>query len=339
MSIPADKLESRLAGGLAPVYLISGDDPLLAMEAADLVRAAARAAGHTERLVLTVDRTFDWATLAAEGASLSLFAEKKLIELRMEKPGKEGGEALAAYAASPSPDAVLLVLAGRLDKRSASAAWVKALAAAGEHVQVRPVERQALPGWVARRMRGAGLAPSAEVARLIADRVEGNLLAADQEIRKLALLAGGDPLDEEAVLRAVADSARFDVFQLVDACDAGELARGQRILAGLEAEGVEAPMVLWALARELRTLAQAGFQIDRGGRAASVLAKAGIWPRRQPVAQQALRRHGVRGLQRLLARAGHVDRVIKGAVPGLPWQALADLVTALASTPAQRGAA
>jgi DNA polymerase-3 subunit delta len=328
-----DKLEADIDRDLAPIYLISGDEPLLTAEAADLVRSRARNMGYSERTVLTADRKFDWGELALAGSSMSLFAEKRLIELRMPtaKPGTAGAKALADYAASPPDDALLLVLTAKMDKRSLQLSWAKSLASAGRVVQVWAPDRSRLPGWIGARMRSAGLKPASGVAELIADRVEGNLLAADQEIRKLSLLLSAGTVEAEDVARAVADSARYDVFDLVDAVSQGDLARSHRILDGLEGEGVEPTLVLWALVRELRALSTASWASEHGQRDDQALRSAGIWPRRQPAARAAMRRHGREGLLRLIRQAASVDRVIKGSVAGQPWQALADLTTAAAS--------
>lgn len=332
MILAADRLEAQIAGGLSPIYLISGDEPLLTAEAADLVRARARAMDYSERTVLTVDRGFDWGELAAAGGAMSLFAEKRLIELRIPtgKPGVPGGKALVSFAASPPPDALLLILAPRLDKRVLSSAWAKAVDAAGIIVQVWPPDRSRLPVWISGRLKSMGLQPEAGVAELIADRVEGNLLAADQEIRKLALLLGKGKAGQEDVARAVSDSARYDVFDLVDALSMGDLGRGHRILSGLEGEGVEPTLVLWAVIRELRALAAVTWAMSQGRDERQAMSASGIWARRQPAARAAIHRHGREGLLRLIGQAGSVDRVIKGSAPGRPWQVLADLATAVA---------
>jgi DNA polymerase-3 subunit delta len=332
--VPADRLEAQIARELSPIYVISGDDPLLAGEAADRIRARARDEGHTNRTVLTVDRSFDWVELATAGATLSLFAEKQLIELRMPtgKPGVTGGKALKAYAENPPEDTVLLVISARLDKKSLKNAWVRALDAAGVVVQVWPVDRGRLPGWIAARMKQQGLQPGPNVTDLIADRVEGNLLAANQEVQKLALLLDPGPVQVEDVLQAVADSARYDVFQLVDACEAGDAGRAQRILSGLRGEGAAPVLLLWALVREIRALATVAWQVSHGARAADAMSKAGIWAKRQGVARSALQRHPLPDLHRLLRQAASAERIIKGAASGDSWQTLTDLVGRLASS-------
>jgi DNA polymerase-3 subunit delta len=259
---------------------------------------------------------------------MSLFAERQLIELRLPsgKPGDAGAKALAAYADDPPPDALLLIAAGKIDKRSLSAAWAKAIDRVGVIVQVWPVDRARLPAWIGQRLEAAGLKPGPGVTRLVAERVEGNLLAADQEIKKLALLLEPGPIDEDDVLRAVADSARYDVFQLVDAATAGDLGRAQRILDGLAAEGAAPTLILWALVRELRAVDQVAWQTARGGSADAAMRAAGIWPRRQPVVRKALARHTPGSLDELLLEASRVERVVKGATRGSPLQALLGLV-------------
>ena len=338
MIVAADKLGAELARALAPVYLVTGDDPLLTIEAADRIRAAARQAGFEDRTVFTVERGFDWQELAAASANMSLFAERRLLELRMSsaKPGTVGAKALSAYAGDPPQDNLLLILAPRIDKKALQSSWVRALDKAGVVVQVWPLDRSQLPRWIAGRMAEEGLRPAPGAADLIADRVEGNLLAADQEIRKLALLIGQGNVSEEDVARAVTDSARFDVFALVDAVDAGDLARSQRILAGLRGEGVEPVLVLWALAREIRALAGVAWKLGQGDVEGNAMRNAGIWPRRQPLARRMLARQPLPALHGLLRHAARVDRVIKGSLPGRPWQALTDLVSAMAGSGRQR---
>lgn len=332
MILAAEQLEADLARHLAPIYLISGDEPLLMTEAADRVRIGARSQGYTERSVLTADRYFDWSELSVAGGSMSLFAEKRLIELRMSssKPGTAGAKALTEFAESPPEDTLLLILAPRMDKRTLRLAWVKRLEGAGRLVQIWPPDRSRLPGWIASRMRARSLEPAPGVAELIADRVEGNLLAADQEVRKLSLLLDAGPVAAEDVARAVADSARFDVFDLVAAVSQGDLARSHRVLEGLRAEGVEPTLVLWALTRELRALSAVSWATGHGKDEGQAMKSAGIWPRRQGAARAAIGRHEYAGLLRLIRKAAAVDRVIKGSVPGLPWQALAELTIAMA---------
>ncbi|MCG5495720.1 DNA polymerase III subunit delta [Ectothiorhodospira variabilis] len=333
MQLRPEQLESHLEKALAPIYLLSGDEPLQLMEAADAVRAAARLQGVEDREVFNVDKGFDWEQLSAAAESLSLFARRRLLELRMPtgKPGAQGSKVLQAYARRPAEDTVLLIETGRLDASDRKTAWCKALESAGVLVQVWPLDLAGTQGWMQRRMRRHGLQPTADALRLLSERVEGNLLAATQEIDKLVLLSGPGPVDAEAVLSAVADSARFGVFDLVDAALAGETARAVRVLQGLRDEGIEAVLVLWALAREIRSLHRMAEQVEAGKPVQQILS--GVRPqRRQPIVRQALRRHGEMGLGRLLASCARVDRAIKGRHPGNPWDELLDLTLNLAGT-------
>jgi DNA polymerase-3 subunit delta len=332
LRLTADSLAGHLKRGLAPVYLIAGDEPLLNAEAADAVRSAARAAGFSDREVLVAESGFDWGELTRAGASLSLFGAKRILEFRLPsaKPGAAGAAALAAYAERPAEDTLLLVLTGKLARGGRESSWVKALDRAGVMVQIYPVTADKLPAWIERRLRSRGLSVSQEAVRLIAEQVEGNLLAASQEVDKLVLTAGSGSLDVDTVRRAVADSARFDVFGLVDTALAGDGARTLRVLSRLRAEGVEPALVLWALVRELRQLAHCAFRIERGAPRTRVLAE--VWKTRRSIVGAALARPGrdARGWRRLLDHAGQVDRVIKGQSRGRPWDALTALAAGMA---------
>lgn len=327
MVIKPDQLPAHLKKGLAPVYLVAGDEPLITQEAADGIRAQARAQGYGEREVMNVEAGFDWNTLLAASDSLSLFGERRIIELRLAagKLPEAGARALEAYAARPADDAVLLVTSGKLDGAAQKSKWFTAMDRAGVVVQVWPVEVRQLPAWIAQRMRSRGLVPSDDAVALVAERVEGNLLAAAQEIEKLVLLHGTGPLDAETVAASVGNSARFDVYALADSVLEGKPSRIVRILNGLEAEGVEPILVLWALAREVRGLAAMAFEIAKGAQADAVLARHRVWERRKPLVRNGLKRHGATRWQALLRQCGQVDRVIKGAAPGRPWDELLHL--------------
>lgn len=324
MRLRTDDLEGHLKRGLLPIYLVSGDEPLQLNEATDALRAAARAQGYTEREVLQVETGFDWASLAAAGSNLSLFAERKLIELRLPsgKPGDAGAKALTAYAAAPSPDNLLLISCGKLEKQQQSSKWFKALEAAGAVLQVWPVEPRALPGWIRQRLLSRGMQPTPEAAQLLAERVEGNMLAAAQEVEKLVLLHGAGPLDGEAVRAAVADSARYDVFELADAALGGDAARCARIVEGLRGEGEEPVLILWALVREVRTLALIAAEQAAGTPLDALLQQQRVWDKRKPLYHAALKRHNLRRWRALLRRAARLDRICKGAEPGTPWDEL-----------------
>lgn len=332
MKIRADQLGTHLAKTLLPCYLVAGDEPLLVGDALDSLRAAARERGYSERDVQVAERGYDWRELAAAAASQSLFAERRILELRLPtgKPGKAGSAAIAEFADNPPPDTLLLVSAPKLERSQASARWVKALSAAGGMVQVWPVDARELPGWIASRMRARGLAPSRDAVAMLADRVEGNLLAAEQEIEKLRLLCGEGPVDVAEVEQAVADSARFNVFKLADAALAGDGARAVKIVGALRGEGVTPVLVVWALARELRALAGMRRTLDAGKPMAKVIAEARVWAQRQALVRAALGRHGLGALYRLLALAERADSIVKGQAPGEPWRAALALTVAFA---------
>lgn len=318
--------------GLKPVHTVCGDEPFLVEEAAAAVRDAARRAGHDEREVHHADRSFDWGTLAAAAASLSLFASKRLIELRLPsaKPGDAGSRALVEYCARPPEDTVLLVIAGKLDGATRRSRWVEALRSAGPFEEFRQLAPAELNGWLVARLRDRGLQPHPDAVELLVQRVEGNLLAAAQEVDKLALLHDGGPVTVDAVRAAVADSARYDLFGWVDAAVAGDSPRALRMLEGMRTEGTEPVLVLWALVRELRTLAQAATAVEHGDSPDQALRAARVWSSRQALMRDALRRMRAPRVRRLLRRAAGADRVMKGAAPGLAWDELAYLTVGLA---------
>ena len=257
MKLTSDSLATHLAQRLLPAYLISGDEPLLSGEAADAVRARARAAGFSERELHFIERASDWDEVRASAGNLSLFGSRRLVEIRLAsaRPGAAGNAALVALLEARDPDLLLLVMAPRLDREAQSADWVRAIETHGAWLAVWPVEAGRLVDWLRGRCHKLGLEASAESLELLAARTEGNLLAAHQELSKLAwLLAADGAVTADTVLASVADSARFDVFQLGEAVLLGETTRALRMLAGLRAEGTEATLALWALTRALRDL-------------------------------------------------------------------------------------
>jgi DNA polymerase-3 subunit delta len=326
LRLSADQLPASLARSVAGIYLVSGDEPLLVGESADAIRAAARAAGYADRMVFFIDRSFAWDELRHASQSLSLFAERRLFELRMPsgKPDK-GAQQLAELAALPPPDVVCLVVTGKLDRKASDAPWVRAVEKHGIWVPIRAVETAALPAWLRERAKQLQVDMEPAAAQLIVDRVEGNLLAAKQEMEKLRLLANGEPISLELVLRSVGDSARYDVFQLAEAAAAGDAARALRVLLGLKSEGVEPTLVLWALVRELRGL----WQARERNRLRSTVRGSG-WNLAAAPSPRALSRLEQLPLARLLVQASHTDRVIKGLATGDAWSALTALTGGLA---------
>ncbi|MBZ0070301.1 MAG: DNA polymerase III subunit delta [Gammaproteobacteria bacterium] len=335
MQLKPEQLAQHLQQHLAPIYLIHGDELLLVQEAVDVIRAAARARDYADREVLTVERDFDWNRLTEASNNLSLFAERRILEVRLPtgKPGDAGGKALRAYAARPAEDTLLLIISGKLDAQQRKSKWVTDLEAAGVGVPVWPVDARALPAWIRARMRAAGLQPTPAAVDLLAERIEGNLLACAQEIDKLALLVGEGPVDAAAVTAAVADSARFDVFGLVDSALAGEPGRSLRMLVGLRGEGVEPVLVVWALARELRSLAAMAWETAHGESPGQVMARHRVWKARQGPIGKALTRHRLDTWLDLLRRCAHLDQMVKGQAPGNVWDELVQLCLLLAGRP------
>jgi DNA polymerase-3 subunit delta len=335
MQLKPEQLDTHLNKNLAPVYFISGDDPLRVLEAADAVRSAARKQGYGEREVLTVQAGFDWNSLLAEAGNLSLFAQRRVIDLRLPsgKPGKEGAEVLRAFAEQAPEDTLLLVTAGKLEPQARRSKWVQTLDRAGVVVFVWPLQAGEIAGWVHARMRKRGLQPSPEAVQMLAERVEGNLLACVQEIDKLFLLQGAGAVDVADITRLVADHARYDVFTLVDSALAGQAARSVRILNSLQAEGVAPPVVLWALAREIRQLAGMAAEVAKGQAVSTVLSRYRVWQSRQAPVGAALKRLPLATCRRLLRQCASVERLCKGQAAGNAWDELLQLTMLLAGSP------
>ena len=327
MQIKPEQLNGHLAKGMAPIYFVTGDEPLLVQEASDLIRAAARQAGCSEREVHHVEARFDWQGFLQSGDAMSLFADKKLIELRLPtgKPGAEGSKALQAYAERPSEENILLIQSGKLEGSSKNSKWYKTLDKAGAIVTIWPMELRQLPGWAMRRMKERGLQPTQDAVSLLVERVEGNMLACAQEIEKLLLLHGEGIIDIEQVFESVADSSRFDIYKLVDCALQGDTARTARIINGLKGEGVEPVLVLWALSREIRAMQSMAFDLHQGANIGSVLAKNRVWDKRKPLVQGGLKRHSLPHWQAMLKRCAEVDAIIKGVKPGNVWDELLEL--------------
>jgi DNA polymerase-3 subunit delta len=326
------QLSSHLSSGVAPVYLISGDEPLLVDETRDAIRAAAGEQGIVDREIHVAERSFNWDEFAAGLQNLSLFATHRLVELRLPtgKPGDKGARFLAAVAGEPIPDTVLVVITPGLDSRTAKSKWASSLARDAVWIVLRAPGAAALPKWIAGRLHAAGLEGDPEALELLAARVEGNLLAAKQEIDKLVLLAENDRVTIDTVRAAVADGARFDVFQLTDAALAGDRRRAARILNGLHREGVAAPLVMWSLAREIGLVVDIVYRMNGGSSAARAMTDAGVWRSRQSLIGRAVRALDLQSARRLLVGACHADCIVKGARRGQAWNALLEVTLALA---------
>lgn len=337
MSIKAEALNDALKRGLKSLYVLVGDEGLLAQECADAIRAAAREQGYAEREVYTVDQYFKWDVLQGATQSIGLFSEKKIIELRMPtgKPGRDGGDALAAWAQQVSGDDAVLAIVSlpKPDGAARKSAWFGALTTQGVEVLCDTVPRAQLPQWIAARMRRHGLTASEEVLRSMAERMEGNLLAAHQEIEKLALLFPAGAVTAEQVQRVTVDVARYDVFALSDTVLGGDVPRLLRMLDGLRAEGESPVLVHFTLAQDVRQLHACKQAMSSGQSLQQALREAGVWGARQYAYERVLPRANADALKPLMKEAAQVDLICKGLPQkGLPrdaWQALQHLALGL----------
>jgi DNA polymerase-3 subunit delta len=321
--------QKQLAGpDLKPAYLIAGEEHLLVLEAADALRARARARGFNEREVLDAETHFDWDALARAGASMSLFASRRLIDMRLPtgKPGKEGSDAIVDYCENPPPDTVLMIVANQWSKQQQAGAWVNAIERVGIVVPVWPLKADELPDWIGQRMASRGLKPDRAAIEALAARVEGNSLAAAQEIDKLVLLHGSKPLDANTLEELVTDSARFDVFKLIDAALEGDTARTVRVLHGLRAEGEQVPALMGWVLNQLQLIAR----LASNSNLSSAFRSEHVWPARERVYRQALARADRAHWEKCLIQAARVDRLSKGRGWGDPWRELERLLAAVA---------
>ena len=327
MQIRPAQLAAHLARSLSPFYVVHGDEPLLAIEAGDQIRAAARTAGYDDREVLVAESGFKWDAVSAANRNLGLFGSRKLIDLRIPggKPGIEGARMLEDSATHPSPDTLMLITLPRLDRGAMSSAWFSALEQAGVTVAVYPLERSELPQWIAARLARHKQRASADTLQFLADTTEGNLLAAQQEIQKLALLLPEGELDPTAVEEAVADVARFDVFQLSEAWLAGDAARACRILDSLESAGEGLPLLLWQLGEDIHALAVVLTETAGGTPTAVAVRSARVWGKRQAAMERAAQRVAPAAIPRLLTRLARLDALAKGIGRGNAWDDLRDL--------------
>jgi DNA polymerase-3 subunit delta len=335
MRLHQNQLAAHLRQPLAPVYVIAGDEPLLIQESLDAIRAAARKQGYSERQTMDVERGFEWSQLTQASASLSLFASRRLIELNLfsGSPGDEGGKVLKALAAKPAPDTVLLVICGRLDSRQRASGWYTALENAGASLYLWPIKTTELPQWVTERLRAAGLQASSDAVQLLAERTEGNLLAAQQDIEKLKLLFPAGKLELNDVRAAVSDSARFEAFDFVEKVLDGDAAGAVRSFQRLR-EDVELPGLMGAWAYALRQWAEAAGHFARTRDARGALEAVHIYGPRQAPYQRALARAGAARVHGWLARCASIDRKLKstGGEPAA-WEELLTCVLAASGVP------
>lgn len=309
---------------LAPVYLVSGDEPQQIAEITDAIRKAALGSGYLEREIFSQDTGFSWNDLPASAYATSLFADKKIIDLRLPSgsPGTEGAKVLTAYCERLPENTLLLITTGKLAAASLKTRWFQALERAGVFIQVWPLEGEHLQRWLQQRMQLRGMNTDLEGLKRLAARIEGNLLAAAQEIEKLFILYGAGFLDSAKIVDAVADSSRYDVFKLADSLLTGSPGRITKILAGLKDEDVAAPVVLWAIVREARMLCKIKQDMSSGKNREAAMQAQQVWDKRKALVAQALDRLDEAALHRILLLCAQADREIKGQQPGDPWQTL-----------------
>jgi DNA polymerase-3 subunit delta len=329
MRIKAEQLSGHLQQGALPVYLVFGDEQMLVEEASDVIRQYARKSGADDRQVWHVEGRFNWSELEWQEQTMSLFASQRLLEIRLPSgsPGKEGGEALRRYVENPPIDTILLIISGKIDSRSQKSKWFTELDRIGVTIPVWPVDLVSLPGWILQRMQQRGLKVNQQIAALIAERVEGNLFAASQEIDKLQLLCPNGEVDEKIVLESVADNARFESFGLMDTVFSGHTAKIPRMIKRLRAEGLDILAVFSAVSWALHRAIDMAIQVEQGGRMDQILSsqKPPVWVKHRPMMQQALMRHTRQQWQQFLQPMAQIDRAAKGSLQACPWSLLEQL--------------
>lgn len=334
MRLKAEQLTQHLNQGLRPIYLVGGEEPLLIQEATDQIRLSARQQEFTERECLHVEQGFDWQTLTAETSNLSLFSDKKIIELRLPtgKPGDQGAKALVSYAKAPPPDTLLLVICNKLDKSILKSKWASTLESAGAVIQIWPVSPQQLPKWVASRLKQKGLQADPEAIALLCERTEGNLLAAQQEIEKLSLTAVDSTLNASALSQHVGNNARYNLFAMIDEALKGNARQASKMLQGLQEEGSEALVILWALNKDIHTLLKVSELAKQGKPLDAAIQASGVWQSRRALISQAAKRLNHTQISTLISLAGEADRSAKGMSEANIWSQLNLLLLALSGT-------
>lgn len=329
-----DQLNAALKQSIAPIYLVSGDETLLVSEACDNIRQHAQQHGYIERELHHTNAGFQWDTLNHSANSLSLFSDKKIIEVRVHngKPGDAGSKAIVEYCQHADDQNLLLLVLPKIDKRSQNSKWYKAIENTGATVSVWPISPQQLPHWVEQRLQKQGLTADRDAIDILCAKVEGNLLAAVQEIEKLTLLNDTAHINAQVMADAVTDSARYDVFSLVDKALMGDSRAAVTTLQGLRGEGTEPTLLLWALSREIRTIALIKESMENGKSFSLCAKQAGVWDKRQSLIQHAVQRLKITQAHTLVRKSGHADKMIKGIVRGDVWNELVDIVLSLAGT-------
>ena len=337
MRIKPEQLKSSLQKKLMPVYFLTGDEPLQLAELADAIRQSAKDSGFENREILSVDHSFQWHELAFAADSLSIFSDKKVLDLRLPSgsPGIEGSKALINYCERIPEETILLITAGKVSSSTFKAKWMDAIDKKGVIIQVWPLDGQDLLRWLDHRMQQRGISTDNEGLRILASRIEGNLLAAAQEIEKLYVLYGTGKLSNQQIFDVVADSSRYDVFKLIDAVLSSDINRILKILTALRSEGIAAPIVLWALTREARTLIKIKTALSQGQNKETVFTANQIWDKRKQLINNALNRLNDSQLNTILVLSAKADRQIKGQEQGDIWELM--LVICLKFTSIEMG--
>lgn len=332
MKLYPDKLDAHLARQTAPVYMLHGDEPYQLMQLGDRLRQHARDSGFDERQVLIANDEADWSAFREAADSMSLFAEKRIIELRLPtgKPGRTGGEVLKQYCANPAPDVLLVITSARLDRGGSSSAWFKAIDKVGVTIAVWPIEPARLHRWLGDKLSVHGLTATSDALSLITERVEGNMLAAAQEVERLALLHPEGKLSADDVLAAVSDSARYSIGDLVQAALSGQSARAVRIVRGLRDEAVAPVLILWSLSQEIRSGTRAAEAHEQGASVDAAIKNAGVWQNRAAPLKTAMARHNAASWLRMLSASSQLDRLVKGHAAGDVWDTFESLCVQLA---------
>ena len=329
MNVRPDQLDGVISKSVYPVYMVSGDEPLQQMEVLDAIRLFLRNNDFTEREILDVDAQFDWQRLLDETANMSLFANRRIVELRLPsaKPGRQGSQIIKDYLSRPPEDTVLLINAGKIDGNSKKSAWYKSVDQSGLVVQCWPVPVEKLPQWLRQRFKARDMDADNDVLAYISQHIEGNLLAADQEIEKLYLLLGPGRITYADVAEAITSQSRYSVFELVDMMLSGDTKRVIKIISGLKAEGMVPVFVNWALAKDIRLLAQAS---QNTASVDLVLKRSGVWSSRVALFKSCMSRHSTRSLQLMLKRCSYLDAVSKGMIDANIWDEIETLCVRLA---------
>lgn len=336
MKLRANQLKQHVErAGPQSLYIVSGEEPLLIQETCDTLRALIKAAGYLEREVYPADNNFNWHAVLESANSMSLFGDRKLIEIRQDKTKFEDSakKALSDYLERPNPDTVILIILPKLEKAFTSTKWFTAIENIATHIQIWPMETRELPAWIDARMRTNGMIPSREAVTLLAERVEGNLLAAAQEIEKLRLLVGTGNIDAQAIAQAVTDHARYNIYDLVDQAIDRQTEHALKMLYFCRASGEEPPVLLWAFAKELRTLTAIQYQAQKGTQLAKLFQDFRIWDKRKPIVQRALSKQPLTQLETALQLIARIDRSVKGWAAGDVWEAMAALILLLGGHP------